>query len=55
MVGAVFNIMTYLTTEDLEDIVPKNPAILKLVFLCYGLILLGWGAKFILYFGTKVN
>lgn len=43
MVSALLNIMTYLTNEDLENIVPKDPAILKLIFLCYGLVLVGCG------------
>ena len=38
----MLNIITYLTKEDLEDIVPKNPVVLKLVFLCYGIIGIGY-------------
>ena len=41
MVSAMLNIITYLTEEDLEDIVPKDPVLLKLVFLCYGIIGIG--------------
>jgi len=51
MVSAMLSIITYLTEEDLGDIVPKDPIALKLIFLCYGII--GIGCMYYKLFGAR--